>query len=229
MNNTSRILELCAYNIQSCIIAEEAGASRVELCANPADGGVTPGYGTIRYALEHLNIPSYVMIRPRGGNFVYDAAERDIMRMDIMMCKDLGCKGVVLGILTHDNKIDVEVMKSMVELAYPLGVTCHKAFDRTIDASQALEDVISTGCERILTSGLQATAEYGSEMIAGLIAQANGRITIMPGGGVRSNNIAGIALHTGAKEFHSSGLLKGNTDFIADKNKVMEMIARLRS
>ena len=227
MNNSRPILEVCGYNIQTCIIAVEAGASRIELCSSPAEGGVTPGYGIIKYALDHISIPFYVMIRPRGGNFVYDAAELDIMQKDIVACKEMGCKGIAIGILTPDNNIDVVQMKKMVALAAPMGVTCHKAFDRTTDANKALEDVIAAGCERILTSGLSDTAETGSATIAQLIIQAKGRIIIMPGGGVRSTNIQQIAQQTGAAELHSSGLLKSSQNYIADRDEIVAMVGEL--
>lgn len=218
------LLEVCAYNIQSCIVAEKGGASRIELCASPAEGGVTPSYGTIHYAVGNISIPVYVMIRPRGGNFVYDAAELSMMREDIAICKQLGAAGIAIGILKPDNTIDTEEMKRMVALAHPMGVTCHKAFDRTPDALQALEDVIATGCERILTSGLEPTAEAGATMLATLVAKTAGRITIMPGGGVRSTNIHQLAHSTGAVELHSSALVAGTEGFVADIDEVRKMV-----
>ncbi len=224
---TKPILEVCAYNVHTCMIAEGLGASRIELCGNPKEGGVTPGFGTLEYVIENGALPVYVMIRPRGGNFVYDEHELDIMYKDIKMCKILGYKGVVLGVLTRDNKINTEEVRKLVEYAHPMGVTFHKAFDRTTDARQALEDVIQAGCERILTSGLKEDALQGSDMLRQLINQADGRIAIMPGGGVRSSNIAAIIATTGAKEIHSSGLMPGNTEFIADPNELRALIAAI--
>ena len=206
------MLEVCAYNIQSCRIAEQAGAKRIELCADPAAGGVTPSYGTIQYVLEQISIPAYIMLRPRGGNFVYDADELAIMYRDIHILKELGCPGIATGVLLPDGRIDTEQMKRITELAYPMGVTCHKAFDRTPDAAQALEDVIATGCERILTSGLMPTAMEGANILQSLVQQAAGHIVIMPGGGVRSTNIAQLRQITGAAEYHSSGIT--NTDYL---------------
>ena len=208
------MLEVCAYNIQSCRIAEQAGAKRIELCADPAAGGVTPGYGTIQYVLEQISIPAYIMLRPRGGNFVYDADELAIMCRDIQILKELGCPGIATGVLLPDGRIDTEQMKRITELAYPMGVTCHKAFDRTPDAAQALEDVIASGCERILTSGLMPTAMDGAHTLHSLVTQAAGRIIIMPGGGVRSTNLAQLRQITGATEFHSSGITSTNTDYL---------------
>lgn len=218
------ILEVCAYNIESCIVAEQAGAGRIELCASPAEGGVTPSHGMIQYAVEHLSIPVYVMIRPRGGGFVYSESELAIMRKDIAGCKELGAAGIAIGILKPDNTIDIEEMKRMVALAYPMGVTCHKAFDRTPDAIRSLEDVIAAGCERILTSGLQPTAVQGAGTLASLVAAAAGRIIIMPGGRVRSSNIKELAITTGTKELHSSALLPGAVEYVADASEVAEMV-----
>ncbi len=221
------ILEVCAYNIKSCIIAEKAGAGRIELCASPAEGGVTPSYGMIEYAVKNLSIPVYVMIRPRGGNFVYTPEELEIMRKDIAVCKELGAAGIAIGILTADNLIDTAAMKQMVALAYPMGVTCHKAFDRTPDAMRSLEEVITAGCERVLTSGLQPTAVAGTDMLKGLVESAAGRIIIMPGGGVRSANIKDLAAATGATELHSSALLSGNVDYVADSAEVAILVAQI--
>lgn len=221
------ILEVCAYNIQSCIIAEKAGAGRIELCASPAEGGVTPSYGMIEYAVKNLSIPVYVMIRPRGGNFVYTTEELAIMRKDIAVCKELGAAGIAIGILTEDNLIDTATMKQMVALAYPMGVTCHKAFDRTPDAMTSLEEVITAGCERILTSGLQPTAVAGADRLATLVNKAAGRIIIMPGGGVRSTNVRQLATDTGATELHSSALLPGSEGFVADAGEVAMLINNL--
>jgi copper homeostasis protein len=222
------ILEVCAYNIHSCLIAEKAGASRIELCSNPLQGGVTPGIGIIEYTLSQLSIPVFPMIRPRGGNFVYDAVELEIMRRDIEACKRLGCPGIATGILTAAGKIDTENLKRLVEWAYPMQVTCHKAFDVTTDAFATMEDVIATGCNRILTSGLARTATEGSNILAQLVAQAADRIIIMPGGGVRSTNIAQLANDTKASEFHSSALLPGNTDQVANEDEVRLLVAQLQ-
>lgn len=184
------LLEICAYNIQSCIIAEKAGASRIELCADASAGGITPSYGTVSWCLENLSIPVFPMVRPRGGNFIYSDEEVAIMEKDILAFRELGCPGVVLGVLLQDGNIDVEQMKRLVDLAHPMEVTCHKAFDRTNDAFNALEALIRAGCSRVLTSGLRNTALEGVPTLAALIAQAAGRINIMPGGGVRSSNLA---------------------------------------
>ena len=221
------LIEICAYNIQSCIIAEKAGAKRIELCADPLLGGTTPSYGLIEYALEQISIPVFPMIRPRGGDFVYDADELVIMKKDILMCRELGCPGIATGVQLADKRINTEQLKYLVEWAYPMTVTCHKVFDRAPDALRALEDVISAGCTRILTSGLHPTAMEGAGVIADLIRHANGRIIIMPGGGVRSSNIAELITLTGAEEYHSSALLAAGNNYVADEEEVKRMGSEL--
>lgn len=197
-------LEVIGFNIESCILAQTAGAHRIELCDNPADGGTTPSYGFIKVSRQKLDISLYPIIRPRGGDFLYTDAEFEIMKTDIQVCKELGCNGVVTGILNTNGTVDKERGRQLVELAYPLGVTFHRAFDRAADAFAALEDIIEIGCERILTSGSKPTALEGVETIAALIKQASDRIIIMPGSGVRSDNIIEIAEKTGAVELHTS-------------------------
>lgn len=221
------LLEICAYNIQSCMIAEKAGASRIELCADPDVGGTTPSYGLIQYTLAHLSIPVFPMIRPRGGNFVYDEYELDIMRRDILACRELGCPGIATGILTQDGRIDVPNLSRLVEWAGPMAVTCHKAFDRTTDATQALEDVVAAGCSRVLTSGLRPTATEGSNVLQQLVKLANGRIVIMPGGGVRSTNIAELVTLVNANEYHSSGIVQKSELYLADEEEIRMMVRAL--
>lgn len=197
-------LEIIGFNIESCLLAQDGGASRIELCDNPAEGGTTPSYAMIRSARSKLAIELYVMIRPRGGDFVFSADEFEIMKQDIQQCQLLGCDGVVLGILRPDGSVDTKRCGELVDLAYPLGVTFHRAFDRVKDPFQSLEDIIETGCERILTSGLQPKATDGAALIRQLILQADDRIIIMPGSGVTADNIVALAEKTGAVEWHSS-------------------------
>ncbi|HVZ95482.1 MAG TPA: copper homeostasis protein CutC [Chitinophagaceae bacterium] len=197
-------LEIIGFTIDSCITAQRAGANRIELCDNYYEGGTTPSYAFIEAARKNLSIELYVMIRPRGGDFLYSADEFDIMKRNIEVCKKLGCDGVVMGLLHADGSIDKKRTAPLVEYAYPLGVTFHRAFDRTNDPFQALEDVIDMGCERILTSGLQPKATDGAALIKQLVQQADDRIIIMPGSGVTSQNILQLAEATGATEFHSS-------------------------
>jgi copper homeostasis protein len=197
-------LEICAFNISSCITAQQSGAHRIELCANPYEGGTTPSYGLIQSAREKLHIDIYPIIRPRGGDFIFNDNEYSVMKKDIKLCKDLGCNGVVTGMLNIDGSIDKRRLATLVEQAYPMGVTFHRAFDRTSKAFQALEDIIDTGCERILTSGQHPSVMEGVQLIKELVKRADERIIIMPGSGLRSNNIREIALQTGAVEFHTT-------------------------
>lgn len=197
-------LEVIGFTIDDCIKAQEAGVHRIELCDNVAEGGTTPSYGFIKAAREKLDIELYVMIRPRGGDFNYSKEEYEIMKEDIKVCKQLGCDGIVLGILTDKGEVDKARCSNLIELSYPMGVTFHRAFDRTADPFKAIEDIIDIGCERILTSGQKNTADEGAELIASLIKKADDRIIIMPGAGVRSDTILSIAEKTIAREFHSS-------------------------
>jgi copper homeostasis protein len=200
----SLLLEVCAFNLQSSIIAERVGAKRVELCENPADGGTTPSYGTIKQTREKISIALYPIIRPRGGNFFYDENEFAIIKQDILLCKQLGCDGISTGVHLQNGEIDTERLKRIVEWAYPMGVTCHRVFDATPDPFKALEEIIDCGCERILTSGQKTAAPEAIEILADLVQRAEGRIIIMPGAGVRSSNIETLINGTGATEFHTS-------------------------
>lgn len=197
-------LEVIAFNIESVVLAESSGAHRIELCDNPEEGGTTPSFGIIKTAREKSTLQLYPIIRPHGGDFLYSDAAFEVMKKDIALCKEIGCDGVVIGLLQADGSIDKKRTAALVELAYPLGVTFHRAFDRVANPLEALEDVIACGCERVLTSGLKPTATEGMEMIAQLVLQAKGRISIMPGSGVRADNIALLAQQTGVAEFHSS-------------------------
>src|ERR1700761_2400961 len=147
------VLEVCAFTIQSCIIAEKVGAVRVELCDNPVEGGTNPSYGTIRRVREKIGIRLYPILRPRSGNYYYDEEEFAIMREDIRVCKELGCDGISVGVQKIDGTIDVERMRRVVDWAHPMGVTCNRAFDAVPDPYLALEELIGCGCERVLTSG----------------------------------------------------------------------------
>jgi copper homeostasis protein len=197
-------LEVIAFTIESCAIIEQAGAHRIELCDNPAAGGTTPSYGMIKAARNKAGIDLFVMIRPRGGDFLYSADEFSIMLSDIQTCKQLGCDGVVLGLLQKDGSIDVLRTAQLVELAYPMEVTFHRAFDHCAAPFEALEQLVAAGCQRILTSGQQPQAAAGAGLIAQLVKAASNRIIIMPGSGINANNIAALAEQTGAAEFHAS-------------------------
>lgn len=233
------LLEVCAFNIQSCVIAAHAGAGRVELCDNPKEGGTTPSYGTIQRVKERVAIAVYPIIRPRGGDFLYDEDEFAIMKKDIELCKQLGCEGISTGVQLENGSIDTERMKRMVEWAYPMGVTCHKVFDITPDPYMALEQLIDCGCERVLTSGSAPAAVEGISILAKLVTQAEGRISIMPGGAVRAANIAQL-MQTNATEFHTSARITvpsvasaahaGLGDlYIADINELKNMLLQMHS
>jgi copper homeostasis protein len=196
------ILEACVNSALSAIEAQKGGAGRVELCENMADGGCTPSAGAIRYAREHLRIGLFVMIRPRGADFCYTPEEFEIMQEDVRMAKELGADGVVFGILDPDGNIDCKRMGRLAELARPMGITCHRAFDMTRDPFQAMEDLIRLGIDRILTSGQSDSALAGAPLIRGLIRKAEGRILLMPGHGIREHNLEQVIRETGATEFH---------------------------
>ena len=197
-------LEVIGFTIESCMIAQAAGAHRIELCDNPSEGGTTPSYGFIKTARENLSIELYPIIRPRGGDFLYSEIEFEVMKADIENCKSLGCDGVVIGILNADGTVDKKRCKQLVEIAHPMKVTFHRAFDRTNDPFKAMEDIISIGCERILTSGQKNLATDGEELLNKLVKQANNRIIIMPGSGVNSDNIETLVKNTNTTEFHTS-------------------------
>lgn len=198
------IIEVVVYSMEGAYLAQKGGADRIELCSNPAEGGTTPSYGTIDLARQHLNLDVFVMIRPRGGDFLYSIEEYHIMKKDIEICKRLSVDGVVFGILNADGCIDKSRCRKLVELARPLKVTFHRAFDLTEDPFRALEDCIDAGFDRILTSGQQQQAQHGVELIAALKRQADGRIVIMPGGGVNEDTVRDIVSKTGVSEIHFS-------------------------
>lgn len=197
-------LEVIAFDLLSCLIAEEAGAERIELCANPHEGGTTPSYGMIARARKKTSIQLFPIIRPRGGDFLYTDEEYSCMLEDVLACKSLGCDGVVIGILHADGTVDQTRCQALVEAAGSMDVTFHRAFDRVKDPFAALETIIQMGCKRILTSGLHPTVMEGIEQLKALVARAGDDIKIMPGSGVRSENIIELAHKTGARCFHSS-------------------------
>lgn len=197
-------LEICVFNTETAIAAAAAGADRIELCENYANGGTTPSYGYLRTTREKVAIPIFPMIRPRGGDYYHRPEEIEIIQKDILLCKELGFEGVVIGLLNIDGTIDKDNTARLVEAAYPLDVTFHRAFDRCKDPLEALETIIACGCTRILTSGQQPKAPDGKELIKTLVDQADGRIIIMPGSGINSSNIAMMRSFTGATEFHTS-------------------------
>lgn len=199
------LVEVCIDNIESLETAVKAGADRIELCSALALGGLTPSAGLVKSSVRLSDIPVYAMIRPRAGDFVFNQQEIDIMVDDILLMKDYGIDGVVVGVLTPDGDIDIPALERLMSAAEGLGVTFHRAFDLCRRPKEALEIVIAHGCERVLTSGLQASAEMGIQTIADLVQQADGRISIMPGAGVNAGNAVKIISETGASEIHLSG------------------------
>jgi copper homeostasis protein len=196
------ILEACVNSAVSAIAAQSGGANRVELCENMPEGGTTPSSGAITLARKHLQIGLFVMIRPRGADFLYSQEEFEIMKLDVLTAKILGADGVVFGILNPDGSIDKQRMGFLAELARPMGITCHRAFDMTRNPFEALEDLITIGIDRILTSGQSDSALLGAPLIRELIARSNGRISIMPGHGIKEHNFEEVIKATGATEFH---------------------------
>lgn len=195
--------ELCSYSIEACYTAARLGVDRVEICASPAEGGVTPSMGLIKRACEIPDIETSVMIRPRGGDFLYTDEEFELMKRDINYAREAGATGVVLGILTEDGRVDVERTRLLVEEAQGMDITFHRAIDMTRDYLQAVEDVISTGCTRILTSGGYNKAIDGAANIGRAVAVAAGRIELMAGSGVTATNALQLAM-TGVDALHFS-------------------------
>ena len=210
------IIEIATTDFTTTKSAAEGGADRIELCAALSDGGTTASYGTIKKCREAFNVQLFPIIRTRSGDFLYTDEEFEIMMNEVTLCKDLGCDGIVIGLLNKNGEIDIKRASKLIELAYPLEVTFHRAFDRCKDPFEALEQLIETGCQRILTSGQQPAAPQGIDLITQLVKAANERIIIMPGSGVRKENIKELAEKTGAKEFHSSlrGKNKTKMEFI---------------
>ena len=223
------IIEIATSDYLTTKSAVEGGADRIELCANLAEGGTTPSYAHIKKCRDAFSILLFPIIRPRGGDFLYNKDEFEIMKNDIKLCKELGCEGIVIGLLNMDGTIDMTRTSELIELAYPLEVTFHRAFDRCKDPFAALEELIEIGCQRILTSGQQPSVGSSLPMAIGtavnsqavsLIAELNkiadDRIVIMPGSGVRKENIKMLAEQTGCLEFHSSlrGKIKSPMQFV---------------
>lgn len=219
-----RKLEIATFNLESALIAQQNGASRVELCKEMELGGTTPEADALALAKEQLFVDIYAMVRPRGGDFVYTENEFDQMMQTILAFKEIPVDGFVFGILSTDNKVDEARNAALVAAAAPIPCTFHRAFDRCIDWRSALESVITCGFKTILTSGAAKNVIEGKETLKKMVAAAAGRIEIMPGGGLRADNLKDIMKLTAAAYFHSSAIVNDDT---ADGSEIQEMIAIL--
>ena len=196
------IIEICLESVESVIAAEKGGADRVELCSDLFEGGLTPTIGTVKTALRKSNIKINAMIRPRGGDFCYSDEEFEVMKEDIRAFKETGINGIVFGILTPEGDVDVKRSKEIIELARPLAVTFHRAFDMTRDPYKSLEELIELGVDRVLTSGQEATVPEGADLLEELVQIAGDRIIVMPGCGITERNFPKLRDKIKAKEYH---------------------------
>jgi copper homeostasis protein len=222
------LFELCAESYQAALMADAAGADRIELCSELAIGGVTPDLELLTTTIQALSIPVYVLIRPRGGDFAYSADEYEQMRRQIVQAKQAGAKGVVVGVLLPDGRVDVSRSRALMELARPMALTFHRAFDVTPDLSEALEAVMQTGADYLLTSGGAANALTGAESLARLFRQAGGRIQILAGGGLKLENLVEVSRRTGVTSLHASLMRKNNGSATVLEADVREAVRRLR-
>lgn len=216
---TKRKLEICCFTAESAFKAAQAGAHRIELCDNIADGGTTPSFATIKWVINQLQIPVNVIVRPRGGDFLYSETEYELIKEDIAQIKKLGANGIVIGFLTADGEIDLQRTAEVAALAAPLEVTFHRAFDMCRDPFEALEQLKKLGIARILTSGGYPNAVKGAHILAQLVQKAGNEIVIMPGSGINDQNLAKVIDSTQAVEFHSSAktFIDGGMRFKNDK------------
>lgn len=216
-------LEIACFNLESCLAAQNAGADRIEFCADYSLGGVTPNHHDILKAKALLHIPLHVIIRPRGGDFNYSQSEIELMKKDIEFCKTNNIDGVVFGVLTNDKKINNLINKELVVLAENMSTTFHRAIDECNDIQEAMSDVISLGFTRVLTSGGKSNAFDGVDVLKDCQSKFGDKIIIIPGGGIRSNNIELIFNETGCNEFHSAALI--NIKELVD-NKEIELLKK---
>ncbi|MFT7380669.1 MAG: copper homeostasis protein [Roseivirga sp.] len=219
------LLEICANSIESALNAQNGGADRIELCAHLEVGGLTPSHGLIKVAKELLNIPIYVLIRPRAGDFVYSKIEMEVMKEDIQFCAEIGCAGVVIGCLNIDRTICWEQTEQLLEKAGFMDVTFHRAFDQCPNPFEALETLREMGIQRVLTSGSPISAIDGLETLGELVDEADEDIIVMPGGGIRPDNLKTL-LQTGASEYHSSGIPKGENTTSIEMVSAMKRIVK---
>jgi len=216
-------LEIAVFSVEAAVTALKAGAHRIEFCENPQEGGTTPSYGSLKTLRSYTTQPVFPIIRPRGGDFLYSRSEFEVMKADLLIVKELGYLGAVIGLLNADGSIDTNRTKELVDIAGPsMQISFHRAFDRCKDPFIALEEIIETGCKRILTSGQVSNAADALALLKKLVEQAGDRIIIMPGSGVRSNNIKEIMQATGAKEMHSSARQMQSSKMLYAKDSMNE-------
>ena len=201
------IKEACVESFSEAVLAEKRGADRIELCDNLSEGGTTPSYGTIKTTLEKIKIPVFVMIRPRGENFCYNKNEIEIMKKDIEMCKSLGVKGIVLGVLNKNDEIDYPLLKDLVELASPMEVTFHKAIDELENPILEIKNLAKSGVKRILSSGTKAKALDGKDVLKKMIEEAGEDITIIVAGGITSKNLEEVSKEIISSEYHGKKIV----------------------
>ena len=194
--------EVCVDSVESAVAAARGGAGRIELCSDLIEGGLTPSYGMLRTVRAAVNIELMAMVRPRGGDFCYSDAEFLVMQEDLAAAKDAGADGIVLGLLSPDGTVDTARTKHLLELARPLPVTFHRAFDMTRDPFAALEQLAALRVDRLLTSGQEPTVLEGVDLIAKLVRRAGRRLVVMPGGGITERNVGRIVSATGVTEVH---------------------------
>jgi copper homeostasis protein len=201
-------LEICAQSLTSALAAQAGGAHRIELCSALEVGGLTPSYATLIETRKQLNIEICVLIRPRAGDFFYSDLEFDLIKKDILFCKQQGVEGIVVGVLNQNRTFDLKKMDILAQLAYPMDIICHRAFDQTPDPFEALSQLQNLGFQRILTSGQSQNAIDGKEILRGLVEAANAKIEIMPGAGVNPSNIQELINYTKATTIHTSAKAK---------------------
>lgn len=202
---TAVLVEACVDTVASALAAEAGGAGRIELCANLVEGGTTPSAGTIALARERLGIPLFVLVRPRGGDFLHDADEVAVMRRDVEVARGLGADGVVVGALTPDGEVDAPTVRALVDAARPMRVTFHRAFDAARDPAEALEALVALGVDRVLTSGGAPSAREGAAALWALVGRAAGRLAVLAGGGLTAANVAAVVAASGVREVHVRG------------------------
>ena len=232
------ILEICANSYQSAKNAQEAGAHRIELCQELSVGGITPSFGLIKKVALDLIIETYVLIRPRSGNFTYPESEFEVMKQNIRICKELGCSGIVSGVLKEDNTLDILRTKELIELSKPLSFTFHRAFDCVPNPIKTLEQLIDLGVDKVLTSGQEPTAEKGIELLKQLDEYAGDKISILPGSGINPEN-AKLFKDAGFKEIHASASSKIENDTsssifdsvqtVSDKEKIKKILKVIKT